>query len=84
MILIMMFCLLIAIISLVYFMIKNKNIWEQILGMNSITSLIVMIILLYTLYSGVHFYIDTAIIYALLGIVGTLFIVLYVYKRGDI
>lgn len=84
MIIFMMFSLLIAIVFLIYFMLKNKNIWEQILGMNSITSIIVMIILLYTIYSEVDFYIDTAIVYALLGIVGTLFIVLYVYKRGDI
>jgi len=84
MIIITMICILISTSAIIYYMLKQESIWDQILAMNVIANLVVLLILLFSLYQKLSIYIDIAILYAFLSFVGSLFIIIFVYRRGDL
>lgn len=84
MIIITMTGILIAIFIVILFIIKHKNIWEQIFAANAITNLVVLLILLFSLYQESSVYIDVAILYSLLSFIGSLFVIVFIYRRGDL
>lgn len=78
-ILISLSIVLVAIHSLTHF-----NIWDSILGMSLVSSLIVMGMILYAAFTDSTMFIDIAITFGLLGFIGTLFTVVFIYAKGDI
>lgn len=84
MIIITMICILIAISAIIYYMLNQESIWDQILAMSVIANLVVLLILLFSLNQKSSIYIDVAILYAFLGFIGSLLIIIFVYRRGDL
>lgn len=84
MIIITMICILIAILAIIRYVLKQESIWDQIFAMNVIANLVVLLILLFSLHQRSSIYIDVAILYAFLGFIGNLFIIISVYRRGDL
>lgn len=84
MIIFTMALLLIYIIPIIYYIINSKLIWDQILGFNIVTNLIVILIVLFTSYRQNPIFIDTALVFVLLSFIGSLFFVTFIYKRGDV
>ena len=59
----------------------GPSVWDRLLSMNLIATKIIVIIVIYASVSGVAFMLDFAIIYALSGFIGTIFIVLFISER---
>ena len=78
------FILLILSILPLVLVIKGKTIWDRLLGLNVFSALIILLILMYALISEQSFLIDIAIVYSLLGFLGTLFISRYVERKGGL
>jgi len=60
----------------------GPSVWDRLLGMNLITAKIIIIIIIYASVSEMAFLMDFAIIYALSGFIGTIFIALFLSERG--
>ncbi len=84
MILWFMGAVLAVILVLILYFFYRESVWDHIMALNVITNLVVLLILLFAVYFVSSLYVDAAIVYALLSFVGSLFIVLYVYRKGDI
>ena len=55
--------------------------WDRLLGMNLISTKIIVIIMLFASIHNTTFLLDFAIIYALSGFIGTIFIALFLSER---
>jgi len=62
-------------------LIKGPSIWDRLLGMNIVATKIVLIIIVYASMFGTAFLLDFAIIYALSGFIGTIYIALFFADR---
>jgi len=60
----------------------GPSVWDRLLGMNLIASKIIIIIIIFASESGISFLLDFAIIYALSGFIGTIFIALFLSERN--
>jgi len=61
--------------------IRGPSVWDRLLGMNLLSIKIVMVIAVYASYSNITYLLDFAIIYALFGFIGVIFIALFVLER---
>ena len=61
--------------------IKGPTIWDRLLGMNLVASKIIIVIIAYASMEKTSYYLDFAIIYALSGFLGTIFVSLFLAKR---
>jgi len=64
---------------------RGPSVWDRLLGMNLISTKIVMIIILFASAQETAYILDFAIIYALFGFIGVIFISLFLLehmKRG--
>ena len=61
--------------------VMGPSIWDRILAINLITTKIVMIIIIYASMSSTAFILDFAIIYALSGFIGTIFLAIFNSER---
>lgn len=66
------------------YVIKNLNIWDGVLGMSIAMTLTVIGLALYSAFNENPIFLDIAIAFALLGFVGTLFVAVFIYTRGDL
>lgn len=80
-----------ALISLGLFMMlvllliwRGPTIWDRLLGMNMISSKLILCIILFAVLTDLPYLIDIAIVYALIGFIGTVFIALFIRQRGRI
>jgi len=71
--------LLVPYIALV---IKGPSVWDRLLGTNLIATKIIVIIVVYAAITETPFLLDFAIIYALSGFIGTIFIALFLQERN--
>ena len=62
--------------------IVGPSVWDRLLGMNLIASKIIVIIVLFSSISEAAFLLDFAIIYALSGFIGTIFIAMFISERN--
>lgn len=60
----------------------GPSVWDRLLGMNLIASKIIIIIIAYASINNATFLLDFAIIYALSGFIGTIFIALFLSERN--
>ena len=80
-----------ALIALGFFMMlmllliwRGPTIWDRLLGMNMISSKLILCILLFSVLTDLSYLIDIAMVYALIGFIGTVFIALFIRQRGRI
>ena len=59
----------------------GPSVWDRLLGMNLILSKTIIIIILFAAIHETTFLLDFAIIYALSGFIGTLFLALFLSQR---
>jgi multicomponent Na+:H+ antiporter subunit F len=62
----------------------GPTIWDRLLGINLITSKIIMFLVVLALVLDKTYILDFAIIYALLGFIGIMFIAINVQRKGKI
>jgi len=62
----------------------GPSVWDRLLGLNLIASKIIIIIILFAAINEMTFLLDFAIIYALSGFIGTIFIALFLSERDRI
>ncbi len=60
--------------------IKGPSIWDRLLSFNLFSVHIVLIILFYSVRTGLYYLIDIALVYALLGFISVMFIARYIDK----
>ncbi|MCL2840030.1 MAG: monovalent cation/H+ antiporter complex subunit F [Defluviitaleaceae bacterium] len=60
----------------------GPSVWDRLLGMNLIASKIIVIIIIFSSVNEMTFLLDFAIIYALSGFIGTIFIALFLSERN--
>jgi len=62
--------------------IKGPSIWDQILALSVISTKIIIIIVIFASINETAYFLDFAIIYALFGFIGTIFIALFMSERS--
>jgi len=73
---------MIAILFLCFIrLLRGPSIWDRLLGMNIVATKIVVIIIVYASIYETAFLLDFAIIYALSGFIGTIYIALFFADR---
>ena len=61
----------------------GPTIWDRLLSMNIMSNKIIVVIILWASYTEIGYYLDFAIIYALFGFIGLIFIALFLSERGQ-
>ncbi|MBM7581879.1 multicomponent Na+:H+ antiporter subunit F [Caldicoprobacter guelmensis] len=64
--------------------ILGPTVWDRILGVNLLSSKIVMVIVVFAFLVNKSYLLDIAIIYALFGFVGIVMISRFIEKRGEL
>ena len=57
--------------------VKGPSIWERLLGLNLVASKVVIIILVFSSFTGEAYLLDYALVFALIGFIGTIFVTLF-------
>lgn len=60
----------------------GPSLWDRLLGLNLVTSKLIMLIILIALIKQQSFILDLALSYALLSFMGIIFISLYIQRKG--
>jgi len=63
---------------------RGPTIWDRLLGFNLFSSKVIIISVLMGVVIDRSFMIDVALIYGVLGFIGTIMIARFVERRGDI
>ena len=74
---IMLVCLLLYIIRII----KGPTTWDRLLGMNLVATKIVIIIIAFASLYNLAYLLDFAIVYAIFGFIGTIFIALFLLDK---
>ncbi|MFZ7131753.1 MAG: monovalent cation/H+ antiporter complex subunit F [Eubacteriales bacterium] len=64
--------------------ILGPTIWDRLLGLNMISSKIIMLIVILAAWHDKSFYLDIALAYAFLGFIGTVLIARFIERRGNL
>lgn len=65
-------------------LILGPSVWDRILGLNLISLKITILIVLLALLSDLSYLLDIALAYALLNIIGLIFMSRFIQKKGKI
>ncbi|OJV65921.1 MAG: pH regulation protein F [Clostridiales bacterium 38-18] len=60
----------------------GPSLWDRMLGLNLVTSKLIMLIIVIAFLQNQTFFLDLALVYALLSFVGIIFIALYIQRKG--
>ena len=65
--------------------VRGPSIWDRLLGMNLISTKIIVIIIVFASSQGIAYLLDFAVIYTLTGFISTIFIASFIAERikGD-
>ncbi len=58
--------------------------WDRILGFNLFSAKFILIILIYSIVNDLSYFVDIALVYALLGFVSIVFITRFIQRKGKI
>lgn len=80
------FFVLIILLSLahVYRIIIGPSVWDRLLGLNLFSVHIILTILFYAVLKELYYIVDIAIVFVLLGFIGTIFMARFVEKGGKL
>jgi len=76
----MIAALLVASIVFGILILGERNKWTRLLAYSLVSAKIIMIVVLYSLLTGITFFLDVAIIYALLSYVGIIVLANYMLE----
>lgn len=77
---VMITLLLIASIIFSFAIISARNKWKRLLAFSLVSAKIIMIIVLYALFTGTTFFLDVAIVYVLLSYIGVIVLANYMLE----
>lgn len=60
----------------------GPTLWDRLLGLNLVTSKLIIIIILMACLREESFLLDMALVYALLSFIGIIFISIYIQRKG--
>ena len=60
----------------------GPSIWDRLLSLNLVTTKLVILIILFASMKELTYLLDIALVYVLLSFTGTLFISVYIQRRG--
>lgn len=60
----------------------GPSLWDRLLGLNLVTSKLLMLIILVAFVKNQTFILDLALVYALLSFMGIIFFSIYVQRKG--
>jgi multicomponent Na+:H+ antiporter subunit F len=60
----------------------GPTLWDRLLGLNLVTSKLIVIIILIAFIRNESFLLDMALVYALLSFIGIIFISIYIQRKG--
>lgn len=81
---VIMIIMLVYLLFGIYRILRGPTFWDRLLGFAVFSSKIIIVALLIGLVMGKTYMIDIAIVYSLLGFIGTIVISRFVKKKGDI
>ena len=61
--------------------IKGPSIWDRLLGLSLISTKVILIIVFFASYNQIAYFLDLAIVYALLGFISIIFTALFLLQR---
>jgi|GEM_PF-2540852 len=76
----MIFVLLAASVVFGFSIITERNKWTRLLAYSLVSVKIIMIVILYTLLTGITFFLDVAIIYVLVSYIGIIVLANYMLE----
>ena len=79
----MIVLLLIASIIFSVAILLTSNKWKRLLAFSLVSAKIIMLLVLYSLFTNATFYLDVALVYALLGHIGVIVIANYMLEWRD-
>ena len=62
-------------------MVTSRLVWDKLLGMNLVSVKIIAIIIVFASVNNASYLLDYAIIYAITGFIGTIFIAIFLSKH---
>lgn len=62
----------------------GPTVWDRLLGLNLLSSKITMVIVIFAVLQKQRYLLDIALTYALLSIIGLIFICRFIYQKGKI
>ncbi len=65
-------------------LILGPTVWDRLLALNMIFSKMTVAIVVLAILTGRSFYLDVALVYAVLGFVGMVLIARFIERRGDL
>ena len=74
---VMLACILLYMVRVI----KGPSVWDRLLGLNLIISKVIIVVILLSSMYGLTYMLDFAIVYIILGFIGTIFIALYLAER---
>lgn len=76
-----LWALLVCLVFYLVRTIKGPSVWDRLLGMNLVSTKIITMIAVFASINGAGYILDFAIIYALSGFIGTIFVALFLMER---
>jgi multicomponent Na+:H+ antiporter subunit F len=73
-----------AIVGSLFRVIAGPTIWDRLLGLNVVSSKIVMAVIIFALMLDAGYLLDIAIIYAMLGYLGGVLTARFIERRGNL
>jgi len=61
--------------------IRGPTVWDRLLGMNLITTKVIVVIIVFASLFDIAFLLDFAIVYSLMGFISTIFIALFLSEK---
>lgn len=74
---IMLLCILLYIVRVI----MGPSVWDRLLGLNLIVSKVIMVAILLASFYDLPYMLDFAVLYTILGFIGTIFVSLYLADR---
>jgi len=78
---VILFIMLGLLVPYIIRVVLGPSVWDRLLGMNLISSKIIVIIIIYASITETTFLLDFAIIYAVSGFIGVIFTALFLSER---
>lgn len=84
MLILFMVCFALFTLFHLYRILKGPSVWDRLLGLNLFSLNMILLMILYALYSDINYLLDIAITYALLGFISIVFIARFIQRKGKI
>lgn len=73
-----------AIVGSLFRVVAGPTIWDRLLGLNVVSSKIVMAVVVFAIMLDAGYLLDVAIIYAMLGYLGGVLTARFIERRGEL